>query len=131
MELATIIGTIQSKATHFPGLRKEWKKNCEEERLLGVDINGQLDCPAAMDADNQLVLQKIAIETNEKVARIIGINQSAAITCVKPSGNSSQLLNCSPGIHSRWSPYYIRNVRVGSHTPVFKVLEKCRCSHGS
>jgi len=123
VELATIIGTIQSKATHFPGLRKEWKKNCEEERLLGVDINGQLDCPAAMDADNQKVLQDTAVETNAKVARILGINQSAAVTCVKPSGNSSQLLNCSPGIHSRWSPHYIRNVRVGAHTPVFKVLK--------
>jgi ribonucleoside-diphosphate reductase alpha chain len=123
VELATIIGTIQSKATHFPGMRKEWKKNCEEERLLGVDINGQLDCPEAMKAENQKILQEIAVETNQKVAAILGINQSAAITCVKPSGNSSQLLNCSPGIHARWSKYYIRNVRVGAHTPVFKVLK--------
>jgi len=76
-----------------------------------------------MDAGNQLELQKMAVETNGKVSAILGINQSASITCVKPSGNSSQLLNCSPGIHSRWAPYYIRNVRVGSHTPVFKVLK--------
>jgi ribonucleoside-triphosphate reductase (thioredoxin) len=123
VELATIIGTIQAKATHFPGLRKEWKHNCEEERLLGVDITGQLDCPAAQDPENQLRFQEIAIETNRKVAQIIGINPSAAITCVKPSGNSSQLLNCSPGIHARWAKYYIRNVRVGAHTPVFKVLQ--------
>jgi ribonucleoside-diphosphate reductase alpha chain len=123
VELATILGTIQSKATHFPGLRKEWRKNCEEERLLGVDINGQLDCPAAQDAKNMKTLQEVAVETNEKVAKILGINPSAATTCVKPSGNSSQLLNCSPGIHARWSPYYVRNVRVGAHTPVYKVLE--------
>lgn len=123
VELATILGTIQSRATHFPGLRKEWRKNCEEERLLGVDINGQLDCPAAQDAENMQILRQVAIETNEKVAKILGINPSAATTCVKPSGNSSQLLNCSPGIHARWSPYYIRNVRVGAHTPVYKVLE--------
>ncbi len=123
VELAAIIGTIQSKATHFPGLRKEWKKNCEEERLLGVDINGQLDCPVIQNAENMQVLQDVAVETNKKVAAILGINQSAAVTCVKPSGNSSQLLNCSPGIHARWSKYYIRNVRVGTHTPVFKVLQ--------
>ena len=123
VELAAILGTIQSKATHFPGLRKEWRKNCEEERLLGVDINGQLDCPAVQDPENMKILQKIVVETNEKVARILGINASAATTCVKPSGNSSQLLNCSPGIHARWSPYYIRNIRVGAHTPVYRVLE--------
>jgi ribonucleoside-diphosphate reductase alpha chain len=122
VELATIIGTIQSMATYFPGLRPEWKKNCAEERLLGVDINGQLDCPLAQEADVQKMLQQIAVETNKNYAKVLGINQSAAVTCVKPSGNSSQLLNCSPGIHARWSDYYIRNVRVGSHTPVYKVL---------
>lgn len=123
VELAAILGTIQSKATHFPGLRKEWRRNCEEERLLGVDINGQLDCPAAQDPENMQVLRQVVVETNEKVAKILGISPSAATTCVKPSGNSSQLLNCSPGIHARWSPYYVRNVRVGAHTPVYKVLE--------
>ncbi len=123
VELASIIGTIQSKATHFPGLRKEWKRNCEAERLIGVDINGQLDSPVVQNEENMRILREVAVETNQKVARILGINQAAAATCVKPSGNSSQLLNCSPGIHSRWAPYYIRNVRVGAHTPVFKVLE--------
>ncbi|MGK7397130.1 MAG: ATP cone domain-containing protein [Candidatus Cyclobacteriaceae bacterium M3_2C_046] len=123
VELATIIGTIQSMATHFPGLRPEWKKNCQEERLLGVDINGQLDCPLVQQADVQAKLQKTAVEMNKKTADKLGINQSAAVTCVKPSGNSSQMLNCSPGIHARWSKYYIRNVRVGTHTPIFKVLQ--------
>ena len=122
VELATIIGTIQSMATHFPGLRPQWKQNCEEERLLGVDINGQLDSPVAQDPEVQNMLRQIAIETNKQAAKMLKINQSASITCVKPSGNSSQLFNCSPGIHARWSQYYVRNVRVGTHTPIFKVL---------
>jgi ribonucleoside-diphosphate reductase alpha chain len=123
VELATIIGTIQSMATYFPGLRPEWKKNCVEERLLGVDINGQLDCHVIQTADVQKMLRDIAIETNRVYAQQLGISQSAAVTCVKPSGNSSQLLDCSPGIHARWSDYYVRNVRVGTHTPVYKVLQ--------
>jgi len=123
VRMATIIGTIQSMATDFPGLRPEWAENCQEERLLGVDINGQLDSPAAQDADVQRRLKQIAIETNRETAAKLGINQSAAVTCVKPSGNSSQLFDCSPGIHTRWSPYYVRNVRIGTHTPLFKVLQ--------
>ncbi len=122
VELAAIIGTIQSLATNFPGLREQWKQNCEEERLLGVDINGQLDSPAAQDVNIQRALREVAIETNRVVAQQLHINQSAAVTCVKPSGNSSQLLNCSSGIHARWAPYYIRNVRVASHSPIYKVL---------
>ncbi|MCA9933279.1 MAG: recombinase [Ardenticatenaceae bacterium] len=121
-ELATIIGTIQSMATHFPGLRPIWKQNCVEERLLGVDLNGQMDSPAAQDPAVQEQLQKVVFETNRSLAAQLDINQSAATTCVKPSGNSSQLLNSSSGLHSRWAPYYIRNVRVGTHTPVLKVL---------
>jgi ribonucleoside-diphosphate reductase alpha chain len=122
VELATIIGTIQSMATFFPGLRREWQKNCEEERLLGVDLNGQMDSLVAQDAAVQEKLREVAVETNRIYAEALGINQSASITCVKPSGNSSQLVDSSSGLHARWAPYYIRNVRVGTHTPVFKVL---------
>ncbi|MEI6179287.1 MAG: ATP cone domain-containing protein [Chloroflexales bacterium] len=122
VELATIIGTIQSLATHFPGLRPQWQRNCEEERLLGVDITGQMDSPIAQDAEVKARLRHLAYETNREVAQALGINQSTALTCVKPSGNSSQLLNCSSGLHARWSPYYIRNVRVATHSPLFKVL---------
>lgn len=122
VELATIIGTIQSMATYFPGLRSEWKQNCEEERLLGVDLNGQMDSPAAQDPEIQRKLQQIAVETNQMYAAMLGVNQSTAVTCVKPSGNSSQLLNSASGLHARWAPYYIRNVRVSAHSPVFKVL---------
>jgi ribonucleoside-triphosphate reductase (thioredoxin) len=122
VEVATIIGTIQSMATEFPGLRTIWKHNCEEERLLGVDINGQLDSPAAQDAEVQAKLRALSVETNRVLAQALGINQSAAVTCVKPSGNSSQLFDCSSGIHTRWAPYYVRNVRVSAHSPLFKVL---------
>jgi ribonucleotide reductase alpha subunit len=122
VEVATIIGTIQSLATHFPGLRPMWKQNCQEERLLGVDITGQMDSPVAQDAAVKAQLREIAVEVNRGVAADLGINPSASITCVKPSGNSSQLLNCSSGLHTRWAPYYIRNVRVAAHSPLFKVL---------
>jgi ribonucleoside-diphosphate reductase alpha chain len=123
VEVAAIIGTIQSMATHFPGLRPQWKHNCEEERLLGVDINGQMDCKVVQDPEVMRKLKEVAIETNRQVAQMLNINPSAAVTCVKPSGNSSQLFDCAPGIHPRWAPYYIRNVRVGTHTPIFKVLK--------
>lgn len=123
VELAAMLGTIQSLATNFPGLRDIWKKNCEEERLLGVDLNGQMDSKLAQDPDVQSRLRYIAIETNRIYAKKLGINQSAAVTAVKPSGNSSQLLNSSSGIHPRWAPYYIRNVRVGANTPVYRVLK--------
>ncbi len=122
VEVATIIGSIQALATHFPGLRPQWQRNCEEERLLGVDITGQMDSPIAQDAGIKERLRHIAIETNRQTALALGVNQSAALTCVKPSGNSSQLLNCASGLHARWSPYYIRNVRVATHSPIFKVL---------
>lgn len=123
VELATIIGTIQSMATNFPGLREQWRKNCEEERLLGVDLNGQMDSPVCQDPDVQSRLRYVAVETNKIYAEKLGIQQSSAVTAVKPSGNSSQLLDCSSGLHPRWAAYYTRNVRVGAHTPVFKVLQ--------
>lgn len=122
VELATIIGTIQSMATHFPGLRAQWQQNCQEERLLGVDLNGQMDSPMVQDAAVQRRLREHAVEVNRRYAERLGINQSAAVTCVKPSGNSSHLVNSSSGIHARWSPYYVRNVRVSAHSPVYKVL---------
>lgn len=122
VEVAAIIGTIQSMATNFPGLRKIWKDNCEEERLLGVDITGQLDSVVAQDAAVMNRLRQIAVETNRVYAEKLSINQSTSVTCVKPSGNSSQLFNTSSGLHARWSPYYVRNVRVDAHSPIYKVL---------
>jgi len=122
VEVATIIGSIQALATHFPGLRPIWQQNCEDERLLGVDITGQMDSPVAQDAAIKAQLRAIATQVNAETAAALGTNASAAITCVKPSGNSPQLLNCSSGLHARWAPYYIRNVRVAAHSPLFNVL---------
>lgn len=122
VEIATIIGTIQSMSTHFPGLRPVWKQNCEDERLLGVDITGQMDCPLLQDAALLRSLRDHAVATNKAYAALLGINQSAAVTCVKPSGNSAALLNCSSGLHARHSPYYIRRVRVGASGALYKVL---------
>jgi ribonucleoside-diphosphate reductase alpha chain len=122
IEVAAIIGTIQSLATNFPDLRPVWKQNCEEERLLGVDITGQMDSPIVRDPSVMQALRQVAVETNRVVAEKLGINQSTAVTTVKPSGNSSQLLNCSSGLHARWAPYYERNVRVAATSPIFKVL---------
>ena len=122
VEVAAILGTIQSMATNFPGLRPMWKDNCEKERLLGVDITGQMDSKVAQDPAVMSRLRQVAVETNRTYAAKLGIGQSVSVTCVKPSGNSSQLLNCSSGLHARWAPYYIRNVRVAAHSPVYKVL---------
>jgi ribonucleoside-diphosphate reductase alpha chain len=120
VEVATIIGTIQSMATHFPGLRPQWQRNCEEERLLGVDITGQMDAPHILGLQRELLA--VAQSANVHYAQLLGINPSASITCVKPSGNTSQLVNCSSGLHARWAPYYIRNVRVATHSPIYQVL---------
>lgn len=121
-ELATIIGTIQSMATNFPGMPDEWRKNCEEERLLGVDLNGQLDSPVAMLPDVQALLKQQVLRINGRYAKLLGINRAAATTCVKPSGNSSLLLDCSSGLHARWSKYYVRNIRISALSPLLGVM---------
>lgn len=123
VRIATIIGTIQSLSTNFPFLRSRWKENSEEERLLGVDVSGQMDAPHLFTPDNLDYLRHVAIDTNKKYAEIFGINQSAAVTCNKPSGNSSLLFDASPGLHSRWSDYYIRRFRVNAKSPMRGILE--------
>lgn len=122
VEVAALIGTIQSLATNFPGMREEWKKNCEEERLLGVDVTGHWDSPVARDPQAQMSLKRLAVETNRYYATILGINPAASVTCNKPSGNSSVLLDTSSGIHLRWAPYYLRRTRVSAATPLYRVL---------
>lgn len=122
---ATIFGTIQATATHFPGLRPGWKRNAEQERLLGVDITGQMDCPLLRghEAANVFTqLKQLAIDVNAKVAPQLGINPAAAITTVKPAGNSAALLNCASGVHGRHARFYVRNVRVSAHSPIYRVL---------
>jgi ribonucleoside-triphosphate reductase len=121
--LASVIGTIQSAATHFPNLRPIWRQNCEEERLLGVDITGQMDNPLLLTPAVFEDLRRIAVTTNIMAAALLGINPSKAVTCVKPSGNTSQLVDCASGLHARWAPYYIRNVRVAASSPIARVLK--------
>ena len=123
VELATILGTLQSTLTNFKYLSKHWKENCAEERLLGVSLTGIMDSPLTSNKNKNLEsllvkLKEKAVETNEKLAKKIGIPVSAAITCVKPSGTVSQLTDAASGIHARHNPYYIRTVRGDKKDPL-------------
>ena len=127
VRLATIIGTIQSTYTHFPYLRKIWKKNTEEERLLGVSLTGIMDNPLLTTKNKGLNetlnhLKSVAIATNSKWASRLDIPVATAITCVKPSGTVSQLVDSSSGIHARHSKHYIRTVRGDSKDPLTKFM---------
>ncbi len=124
IRVATIIGTYQSSLTDFPYLSPEWKKNCEEERLLGVSVTGQWDCPAFRKPEVMKELKEEAIRVNKIFAKRFGINESASITCVKPSGNLSQTVDCSSGVHTRFAPYYIRRVRISATDSLFKMLKE-------
>ena len=123
VRVATILGTYQASLTYFPYLSKEWKKNCDEEALLGVSIDGHWDCKALRNKETLKKLREIAIETNKKYAKKFGVNPSTAITCVKPSGQGSQLFNCASGCHPRHAKFYIRRVRIESHNPLFMMLK--------
>ena len=128
VKLATILGTIQSTYTNFPYLSKEWKDNTEEERLLGVSLTGIMDNQLMTLKNGGLAktlgyLKDVAINTNIEWASLLGIPVSTAITCVKPSGTVSQLVNSSSGIHARHSPYYIRTVRGDIKDPLTNFLK--------
>lgn len=124
IRLAAMLGTYQSTLTKFPYLSKEWKQNCEEERLLGVSITGQWDCPALYKDSGNLFrkLRDRAVEVNKEYAKRFGINASASVTCVKPSGTVSQLVDASSGLHNRHAQYYIRRVRIAATDSLFKML---------
>lgn len=122
IRLATIIGTYQSSLTYLPYLSNDWKENCEEERLLGVSITGQYDCPEVRKPRTLKKLRDYAVEINRDYAKRIGINPASAITCTKPSGTVSQLVDTSSGAHPRYAEYYIRRVRVSSTDPILKML---------
>ncbi|CAB4139301.1 RTPR, ribonucleoside-triphosphate reductase, adenosylcobalamin-dependent [uncultured Caudovirales phage] len=126
--LATILGTIQSTYTHFPYLRKIWQKNTEEERLLGVSLTGIMDNkllgPTNAGLDKTLKrLKDVAVSTNAEWAERLGVPASAAITCVKPSGTVSQLVDSASGIHARHSAYYIRTVRGDNKDPLTQFMK--------
>jgi ribonucleoside-triphosphate reductase (thioredoxin) len=127
IRIATILGTFQSTLTHFPYLRKIWAKNTEEERLLGVSLTGILDNEWMGQVNEETAkrlehLRQVAVDTNLQFSSTLGIPQSAAITCVKPSGTVSQLVNSASGIHTRHSPYYIRRVRGDKKDPLTQFL---------
>ncbi|OGI66232.1 ribonucleoside-triphosphate reductase [Candidatus Nomurabacteria bacterium RIFCSPLOWO2_01_FULL_39_18] len=123
IRVATILGTYQSTLTYFPYLSKEWKKNCEKERLLGVSITGQWDCERVRDPKILEKMKLTAIETNKKYAKRFGIEHSTCITCVKPSGTVSQTVDCASGMHPRHSPYYIRRIRISATDALLKMLK--------
>ena len=127
VRLASILGTWQSTLTNFKYLSSVWKKNCEEERLLGVSLTGIMDCPLTNGETLGLTelltdLRVEAVDVNKQFAEKIGINQSASVTCVKPSGTVSQLVDAASGIHARHSPYYIRTVRADIKDPLCKFM---------
>ena len=125
VRIATILGTLQSTLTELPYLRAVWRKNTEEERLLGVSLTGIQDCPLLQMPDEALLveLKDEAIKTNAKWAKKLGIPQSTAITCIKPSGTVSQLTNTASGIHGRFAPHYIRTVRQDVKDPLTEFLK--------
>ena len=127
VRLATILGTIQSTFIKFPYLRKQWTTNTAEERLLGVSLTGIMDNPLMTLKNNGLDktlahLKKVAVDTNEHWAGILGIPVAAAISCVKPSGTVSQLVDSASGIHARHSPFYIRTVRGDNKDPLTQFM---------
>ncbi len=127
VKLATILGTIQSTMIKFPYLRKVWQNNTAEERLLGVSMTGIMDNPLMTNKNKGLEktlehLRNIAVNTNAEWAELLGIPASASISCVKPSGTVSQLVDSASGIHARHSPYYIRTVRGDNKDPLTQFM---------
>jgi ribonucleoside-diphosphate reductase alpha chain len=123
IRVATILGTYQATLTKLEYLSKEWKENCQAERLLGVSITGQWDSKLARDEKILQKLKKEAIRINKIYAKRFGINESTCITCVKPSGTVSQTVDCSSGMHPRHAPYYIRRIRISATDALFKMLK--------
>jgi ribonucleoside-triphosphate reductase len=128
VRLATILGTWQSTLTNFKYIRKSWKDNCEEERLLGVSLTGIFGNKLTATNNDKLAtlltkLRTLSVETNTKEAEKLKINPSASITCVKPSGTVSQLTGVSSGIHPWYSKYYLRSVRADNKDPLTQFLK--------
>ena len=127
IEVATIIGTLQSTLTDFRYLRKVWQRNTEEESLLGVSLTGIMDHKTLGSATDKLAewleeMKGVAVKTNKTWAKKLGVNQSTAITCVKPSGTVSQLVDSASGIHPRFSSHYIRRVRSDTKDPLAQFM---------
>lgn len=123
VRLATWIGALQSTFTNFPYLRPGWTQTCEEDRLLGVDITGQCDAPhLSQNSKAMSHFNQVALDTAAAATAYLGINMPVAVTCGKPSGNTSQLVDCASGFHARFGPYYIRRVRISNTDPLFHLV---------
>lgn len=123
VRLATIIGCTQATFTNFPYLRPAWKELCQEDRLIGVDLTGQCDNPKLLDnLENLSALNDVAISTASEMSELLGINMPASITCGKPSGNTSQMVDCASGFHPRYSEFYFRHVRISADDPLSDLL---------
>ena len=125
VRIATILGTIQSTLSNFKFLSHEWQTNTEEERLLGVSLTGIMDAKITSNPDPKMLerLRDEARKTNKTYAEILGIPSSASITCVKPSGTVSQLVDAASGIHARHNDYYIRRIRMDKKDPIYDFLK--------
>ena len=124
VRLATWLGCVQASYTDFPYLRKGWKTLCDEDRLLGVDITGHCDNPKlSRNGDAMIYFNAVARSTSIVAADKLGINRPVAVACGKPSGNSSQLVDCASGFHTRYSKHYYRHCRISSHDPLFKLMQ--------
>jgi len=132
-EIATKLASMQATLTNFRYLRQIWKKNTEEEALIGVSLTGIMDHPILSSLENKetiiewlTAIKEKVIKTNKEMAKRLGINKAAATTTIKPSGTVSQLVNSSSGIHSRFAPYYIRTVRADNKDPITKFLKSVK-----
>ncbi|MEI7688815.1 MAG: ATP cone domain-containing protein [Candidatus Nomurabacteria bacterium] len=123
IRIATILGTYQSTLTKFGYLSKEWKENCDEERLLGVSVTGQWDSKLSRDPKMLAKLRLESIRVNKIYAKRFGISESTCITAVKPSGTVSQTVDCASGMHPRHAPYYIRRIRISATDSLFKMMK--------
>lgn len=123
IELATIVGTYQATLLDFGYLDDEWRKNCEAEQLLGVSITGYYDNKLIRQDNTLVTLRDAAVRCNKKYAKRFGVNQSTAVTCVKPHGNSGQLLGVGSGMHPWFSKYYIRRVRISVNDPLLQLAK--------
>lgn len=122
--IATILGTYQATLTKFSYLSPSWQQQCQLERLLGVSITGQWDCEVVRNKQVLTKLKKCALQTNQIYAQRFNINTATSVTCVKPSGTVSQLVNSASGLHPRFAPYYIRRVRIAANDSLFKFLKQ-------
>lgn len=129
VRLAAILGTYQATLTHFSYISPEWKANCDEERLLGVSITGQWDAPAVREPATLAKLRDHAVAVNREYAGRFGINAGTAVTCVKPSGTVSQLVDTASGMHPRYAQHYLRRIRISATDPLYTMLKEQKFPH--